>query len=280
MKTKLFVLLTILIAIVSFSITEAGSYNYDTPIDILVNDNYIKMDAEPFLYNNTTYVPVRFVSEALGANEVSWDGNSSTAIIKHGNTTIGLTAGKYYSYVNGSTVNIANGIKLINSRIFVPIRFLADELGATVNWDSTYFNVQIYKDNITVPSDLIDNAYTYDDVYWLSRIIQAESESEPMEGKIGVGNVILNRVNSNEYPNTIYGVIFDSEFGVQFEPIINGTIYNTPSSESIIAAKRALAGENTVGSSLYFLNPRIAENSWIPNNRTKSISIGNHDFYL
>ena len=58
-------------------------------------------------------------------------------------------------------------------------------------------------------------SYNEDDVYWLSRIISAESRGEPLEGQIAVGNVVLNRVRSSAYPNTIYGVIFDRKHGTR-----------------------------------------------------------------
>ncbi len=92
--------------------------------------------------------------------------------------------------------------------------------------------------------------------------------------------MILNRVKSPEFPSTVYGVIFDKKYGVQFQSVMNGTVYNTPSSDSISAAKAALKGENPVGDCLYFLNPKTAENKWIINNRTYHSAIKNHDFYM
>ena len=162
----------------------------------------------------------------------------------------------------------------------MPVRFVAESFGAKVGWDNTYYIVQINKSGVSVNSSLIDWRYTKDEIFWLGRIIEAESSGEPASGKVAVGNVILNRVKSNEFPNTIYTVIFDRTHGVQFEPIMNGSIYNTPSAESMISAKRALRGENIAGNSLYFLNPRTAANSWIANNRPYYMTIHNHDFYL
>ena len=66
--------------------------------------------------------------------------------------------------------------------------------------------------------------YDADVVYWLSRIISAESRGEPLIGQIAVGNVVLNRVRSSAFPNTVWGVIFDRKWGVQFSPVSNGTI--------------------------------------------------------
>ena len=101
-----------------------------------------------------------------------------------------------------------------------------------------------------------------------------------MAGKIGVGNVVLNRVRHKDFPNTIYTVIFDKKYGVQYEPVINNTIYDTPEPESIKAAKFSLNGFNTVGNCLYFFNPVTATNSWIKENRIFYKTIGNHDFYI
>jgi|GEM_PF-2194138 len=119
-----------------------------------------------------------------------------------------------------------------------------------------------------------------DDLYWLSRIIHAEAQGEPYEGKVAVGNVILNRVKSSDFPNTVYGVVFDKQFGyTQFSPVIDGSIYNTPNADSIETAKAVLKGERPVGDALYFLNPRKATNFWIVQNRRFSMTIGEHDFY-
>ena len=121
--------------------------------------------------------------------------------------------------------------------------------------------------------------YNSNDLYWLSRIIHAESGGESFIGKCAVGNVVLNRVASSQFPGNIKDVIFDKKYGVQFTPAANGTIYNTPSEESVLAAKACLEGFSKSNSILYFLNPRIAENYWIINNRKYMFTIGNHDFY-
>lgn len=137
----------------------------------------------------------------------------------------------------------------------------------------------------TTPASLAtsrsNSSNTYStDLYWLSRIIHAESESEPYEGKMAVGNVVLNRVNSRDFPNTVKGVIFEYFQGIpQFSPVAEGTIYNTPSQASIEAAKNALNGVKPVGSSTYFFNPDKSAGKWIVANKTYVKRIGNHVFY-
>ncbi|HSH35768.1 cell wall hydrolase [Schnuerera sp.] len=122
--------------------------------------------------------------------------------------------------------------------------------------------------------------YNSDDVHWLARIIEAEAGGEPYEGKVAVGNVILNRVNSKSFPNTIYNVIFEYYGSIpQFSPVADGTIYNTPSQESINAAKDALNGMRPVGNSTYFFNPNKAAGTWIVQNKSYVSRIGGHVFY-
>ena len=121
--------------------------------------------------------------------------------------------------------------------------------------------------------------YNADQVYWLARIISAEARGESMKGKLAVGNVVLNRVRSTAFPNTVYGVIFDRKYGTQFSPVANGTIYNTPTVDSIIAAKMCLEGYSLSSDILYFVNPQKAPDSWIAQNREYVFSVGNHAFF-
>lgn len=123
-------------------------------------------------------------------------------------------------------------------------------------------------------------SFSEDDVYWLSRIVHAEAQGEPYTGKLAVANTILNRVKSDQFPNTIWGVIFDTKYGVQYTPTINGAIYNTPNADSVRAAREALSGKSVVGNALYFCNPKTASNNWIMKNRPYYTTIGNHAFYL
>lgn len=275
MKKKLMLILSVLM----LSGLSAKAMR-DIPLDIAVNDHIIYTDAEAFIENGTTFVPVRFVSEALWCDTVEWDQDKQSVTIRQGDKTILLTVGSDQAVVNGVKKKIPAKAMIRNDRTYLPVRWISEQLGAEVHWLDDYYMVDIRKAGVTPPKENISNEYTKDEIFWLGRIIHAESSGESMDGKIGVGNVILNRVESKEYPNTIYNVIFDKKYGVQFQPIMNGAIYNNPAKDSMRAAKLALSGYNTAGDSLYFLNPRIATNFWIINNRTYHKTIGNHDFYL
>ena len=113
---------------------------------------------------------------------------------------------------------------------------------------------------------------------------QSQSETkrvldEALLGQIAVGDVILNRVKSPLFPGTIYSVIFDKKYGVQFSPTQDGRIYSTPTYTATLAAKICLEGISLSDDAMYFLNPRTAQSNWIVKNKRYVYTIGNHDFY-
>ena len=71
------------------------------PIDISVNGSFIKTDAPAFIEYDTTFVPIRFVSDALGADSVEWEPGSATATIRYGDLTIEIIENQNYAFVNG-----------------------------------------------------------------------------------------------------------------------------------------------------------------------------------
>ncbi len=228
------------------------------------------------LINSTTYVPLRTVSSLLRPDaQIAWT-NGQAAVTAPG---VSLTArpGDLYLQANERCLFAAEGVRLAGGRTLVPVRALAKAFGAAVSWDSAAQRASVTPGSGTILSG--DQFYDGGDVYWLSRIISAESAGEPMLGKIAVGNVISNRVASPDYPDTIYDVIFDTKYGVQFEPTGNGTIYQTPTAESVTAARLCLDGASVVGGSLYFFNPATAGSSWIARSCTYYGTIGNHRFY-
>lgn len=223
--------------------------------------------------NNTTYVSLRTMSTALDSNaRVTWE--NGTAYVRTSDLLIAARPGENSLTVNGESQSVPFGVMASQGRTLVPIRILAQAFGASVHWNPVTGEVSLLR-----ASSDDDVGYTADDLYWLSRIISAESRGEPLEGKIAVGNVVLNRVASSDFPDTIYDVIFDDRWGGQFEPVRNGTVYQDPTEESVQAAKLCLEGENVVGDCMYFIAPALAQNFWVPQNREYVTTIGCHDFY-
>ena len=100
-----------------------------------------------------------------------------------------------------------------------------------------------------------------------------------MAGQIAVGNVVLNRVAHENYPDTIREVIFDTNHGVQFEPVSNGTVFDAPTQRSALAAKMVLEGADVVEDCIYFYAPALSPGTWINRNAEYYITIGCHRFY-
>ena len=278
-----FIHLSIFFFLLIFAFTNASATPYHDiendgglPVCIRINGEYIKSDVLPVIKKGTTFVPIRFISEAFGS-DVFYDNDTRSVHIQFDDDNIIIPIGETNIFINNSNHTISHPSFIKNDRTMVPLRLISETFGADVNWDSKYYIADILLDNIIVNPNLIDNRdYDTDHILWLGRIIESESSGESMEGKIAVGNVVMNRVEHSSFPNTIYGVIFDTKYGVQFEPVLNGTIYNTPSRDSVLAAKYTLLGVNAAHESLYFLNPTIASNNWIPENRKLCTIIGNH----
>ncbi len=261
-------------------VAAISSFARDIPVSVKLNNEYINFSTKPILLNGTTYLPVRFFCEIFSA-DVIWEDASKRVTVLHDGNIFTFKINESIALVNGIETEIIGSAKIFDGLSYLPLRFLAENMGTEVSWDGNYFTVILTCDQITLPDEMIlKRAYGDDEIYWLAKIISAESESQSMDGKIAVGNVVLNRVKHENYPNTIYSVIFDRNFGVQFQPVANGTIYKEPSRDSYLAAKLCLEGENVVGECLYFLNPNISQSLWIPENREYFTTIGEHDFYI
>lgn len=117
---------------------------------------------------------------------------------------------------------------------------------------------------------------TYDNIYIMAQMCTAESGGQPHNGKIGTCEVLLNRYDHFNHTLTLKELIYSPN---QFHVVNNGSINNTPSKQCILAAVQAILGETPVMGSYYFLNPDIATNTWIQNNKVPSIKIGEHQFY-
>ncbi len=118
----------------------------------------------------------------------------------------------------------------------------------------------------------------------LARIVEAEAGDEDVKGKMLVANVILNRVNYPEFPNSIEGVVFQKKGNrYQFSPLKNGSYYEVTIKDSTyLAVDRVLAGEDESMGALFFCCRKYSSKSnlkWFDNSLTKLFSYGNHEFF-
>ena len=240
---------------------------------LTVNGQNLWDQAGARLVEDTTYVSLRAVSQVLAPGaQVDWE--DGTAQVRAGGVSLTARPGDQWLKVNGRALYIPAGVRLEGGTTLVPVRVLAAALGGRVDWDRERGVTLTAGDGTPGPAP-----YSEEDLYWMSRIISAESRGEPMLGKLAVGTVVLNRVRSDEFPDTIHEVVFDREWGVQFTPVANGTVYDEPTQESVLAAKLVLDGARAAGDSLYFIAPELTDNHWTMENRTYVTTIGCHWFY-
>ena len=117
---------------------------------------------------------------------------------------------------------------------------------------------------------------TSGDSYLLARLIYAEARGEPYTGQVAVGAVVLNRVKSSSFPNTVSGVIYQAG---AFDVVSDGQINLTPNSTAIRAAQDAMNGWDPTYGCLFYYNPKTATSKWMKA-KTVHLTIGNHVFCL
>lgn len=281
-RRKLIALLSaVVLTVGTFATTVGATGGFDfspgsAPVNVTLDGHTVLLE-EAAIIRSVTYVPLRHFAELAGADSVEWNAKTSTATVKKGAFTLSVQNGAYYVVASGRYFYTGEQVLNINGRLFVPIRPMAKAFSMELEWDGATRTVVLRSTGEVLENG--DNFYNSTDLYWLSRIISAEASGESLYGQIAVGNVVMNRVASRQYPNTVYGVIFDRVGGVQFSPVAMGTIHRTPTASSVIAAKICLEGTSISNEILFFMNPRIATNNWISKNRPYAFTIGNHDFY-
>ena len=129
---------------------------------------------------------------------------------------------------------------------------------------------------VTLTDSVSAAGYNESETYLLGRLVHGEARGAPYARKVAVAAVVLNRVKSPSFPNTISGVIYQSG---AFDAVADGQINLTPDEDSLRAARDALNGWDPTGGCLYYYNPATATNGWIWS-RTVQLSIGKHNFAI
>ena len=120
------------------------------------------------------------------------------------------------------------------------------------------------------------SGYTSSDVYLLAKTIYAEGRGEPYVGQVAIGAVIMNRIRSASFPNTISGVVYQKG---AFTAVDDGQINLTPNETAMKAARDAMNGWDPTGGALYYYNPAVATSAWIFDRQTVTV-IGKHVFAI
>ncbi len=122
----------------------------------------------------------------------------------------------------------------------------------------------------------VTSSYSNADINLLARLIYGEARGESYVGQVAVGAVVMNRIKSSSFPNTMSGVIYQS---YAFTAVADGQINLTPNATAKKAAQDAINGWDPSYGALYYYNPATATSGWIFSRKT-TVTIGNHVFAI
>lgn len=223
-------------------------------------------DFSALLRNGTSYLPFEdgvklFQPQA----EVSCEEGLYTAQAEGFCMT--ARAGDVYLVVNGRYLHIAAGLpgRAEDGMALIPARILCKAMGVDVIWTG-----KVEFTSGEGPLSEADRPYSDEDLDLMSRVITHESGYESFVGKMAVGSVIMNRVASSQFPNSVSEVIYQKN---QFPGATNAK----PNEESILAARLVLEGANVVPDAYFFNGVGLV--CWASKNKKLLYTIGGHAFY-
>ena len=300
----LLVSLTVMSVILPALAAAAPSENRDTPEPASAAEPEPEQEAEPeaFVFldgkpqfveyelrNGTTYVtvdsfvsmmdPQAMVEEEYGVVAVSSarvgqvvDAEGNTASVVQESLSMAVSIRVAYIIANGRYFYVKDNLIMLNGRVAVPVRILAKVFNLDVGYDGKVLLTSNQARGAYVEPG--DSYYDGDTLYWLSHIINAESGNQSLAGKIAVGNVVMNRVKDPEFPDTVYGVLYQEN---QFSPVYSGSIWDEPNDESVVAAKLVMDGTQILPTALFFNT--VGASTFASRNRPYIATIGAHAFY-
>ena len=246
----------------------------NTDSSLLVDGQPVSASVNKSNLDGTTYVALAPMVQSLNSSaQATWNARTGVTVTAPG-LTLTAKSGDSYVVANGRYLYVPNQVRTVNDRVEVPLSVLTEAFGYTLSWNQATEVVSVQRGGTPIQSG--DQFYDSNTLFWLSRIIYAESGNQTLEGRMAVGNVVMNRVNNPKYPNTVEGVLAQKN---QFTTYNGGALGNRkPNEGSVIAAKLVMDGGvvSKVKGALYFDS---TSSSWASRNRTFAGQIGNHRFY-
>ena len=247
----------------------------ETESGLLIDGEHAPVEIAMFRENGITYVALAGMSKALDETaQVAWNGENGTVTVTAAKVNITAKIGQSYLEANGRYLYVPEQVRMVDGKVTVPLWAAAKAFDASVSWDAGTGVITVKRGSGGIQSG--ETYYNQETLFWLSRVIFAESGNQSLEGKMAVGNVVMNRVASPIYPNTVKEVLAQKN---QFSTYKSGALANrTPNESSIIAAKLVLDGgevEQCKGALYFDSNAR----SWAARNKECIAVIGGHKFY-
>ena len=212
-----------------------------------------------------------FISILITILVILSENNSVEALSKYGSrgneVTQIQTKLKRWGYYNGNVDGIY-GTQTVNA-----VKYFQRKNGLTqdgIAGPATLKAMGIYSSSSSSSSTTSNSS----NVNLLARLIYGESRGEPYTGQVAVGAVVMNRVKSSSFPNSISGVIYQSG---AFDAVSDGQINLAPNDSAKKAAQDAINGWDPSYGAIYYFNPATATNKWIWS-RPATVTIGKHRF--
>lgn len=151
-------IMLVLVLILAVTAIPLGAFAASNEIKVTINGKQLYFDVNPQFIDGRIFVPMRGIFEALGA-DIKWDGKTQTVTGSKGATTVKLTINQKQAYINGKMVNLDAPATIVKGSTLVPVRFIAESLGADVQWDASTSTVIILEGKlrqaITITSYII-----------------------------------------------------------------------------------------------------------------------------
>ena len=238
------------------------------------------LSARAYVSGQAVFLPPEAVCAAARLS-MSWSEDNGTLTLSVPGAVLTGHKGDGYFEADGRYIYAPDGWLVKGDVLYLPSDAVERLFGVKINVSEKRDRLELSTDKLAVISggaSYYELNYDAELLYWLPQIINAEAKFEPLAGQIGVGNVVMNRLSSPDFPDTIFEVIYDTEHSVQFEPISTGGIFQEPTEQATIAAYLCLEGYSTVGGSLYFVNPEFGS-GWFDSSLELVETVGHHNFY-
>lgn len=221
-------------------------------------------DRQAMLQNNDEY--------AIAIESVTLKKGSSGDLVKKVQQKL-----KNWGYLSGKVDGIfGNATKAAVQKFQRKNGLTADGIVGKKTFEALGINANSSNSNNNSTSNKKPTTATNSDTYLLAKAIHGEARGESYTGQVAVGAVILNRVKSSSFPNTISGVIYQKN---AFTAVLDGQINLEPNQSALNAAKDAMNGYDPTGGCIYYYNPKTATSKWIFS-RPVVVTIGRHVFCM
>lgn len=213
--------------------------------------------------------PIAGASLLIGTNSVQASEKAHT--VEEGETLSEISA-KYNEPID-SIVEVNDDID--NPNLIYPSDIVHIPAGSTTSdadGEGTSDDSTVTENETTAHAPAIESTGVNVDL--LSRLIESEAKGESYQGKVAVGQVVMNRIASGQFPNDLHSVVYQQG---QFVPASTGAINRPSTNDSVQAANEAISIGGNPNGALYFYNAQTASSRWLDTRETVSI-IGNHTF--